>query len=327
MKRGLLGLVIAGGLLVVPTAAASAQHTAKVARIGWLSPASASTGESNFDALRNGLSELGYVEGRNIVFERRWADGTAARLPTLAAELVRLKVDVICTAGTPASVAAKEATTTIPIVFANVAFPDRSRLVESYARPGGNLTGVAFIGPEYGKRLELLKEALPKLRRVGLIYNPENRGSVLALEETQRWAKALDVTIEAHPLRGPQELEGMFDALSRSRPDALMTTADVLIQSYRGRIVQFAANSRLPSMFPDQEYVTAGGLMFYGGSIPDMYRRAGIYVDRILKGAKPAELPVEQPTKFDMIINLKTARTLGVTIPQSILVRADRVID
>jgi len=327
MKRGLLGLVIAGGLLVVPTAAAPAQHTAKVARIGWLSPASASTGESNFDALRNGLSELGYVEGRNIVFERRWADGTAARLPTLAAELVRLKVDVICTAGTPASVAAKEATTTIPIVFANVAFPDRSRLVESYARPGGNLTGVAFIGPEYGKRLELLKEALPKLRRVGLIYNPENRGSVLALEETQRWAKALDVTIEAHPLRGPQELEGMFDALSRSRPDALMTTADVLIQSYRGRIVQFAANSRLPSMFPDQEYVTAGGLMFYGGSIPDMYRRAGIYVDRILKGAKPAELPVEQPTKFDMIINLKTARTLGVTIPQSILVRADRVID
>ena len=319
--------MIAGGLLVVPTAAASAQHTAKVARIGWLSPASASTGESNFDALRNGLSELGYVEGRNIVFERRWADGTAARLPTLAAELVRLKVDVICTAGTPASVAAKEATTTIPIVFANVAFPDRSRLVESYARPGGNLTGVAFIGPEYGKRLELLKEALPKLRRVGLIYNPENRGSVLALEETQRWAKALDVTIEAHPLRGPQELEGMFDALSRSRPDALMTTADVLIQSYRGRIVQFAANSRLPSMFPDQEYVTAGGLMFYGGSIPDMYRRAGIYVDRILKGAKPAELPVEQPTKFDMIINLKTARTLGVTIPQSILVRADRVID
>jgi len=172
-----------------------------------------------------------------------------------------------------------------------------------------------------------LKEALPKLRRVGLIYNPENRGSVLALEETQRWAKALDVTIEAHPLRGPQELEGMFDALSRSRPDALMTTADVLIQSYRGRIVQFAANSRLPSMFPDQEYVTAGGLMFYGGSIPDMYRRAGIYVDRILKGAKPAELPVEQPTKFDMIINLKTARTLGVIIPQSILVRADRVID
>jgi putative tryptophan/tyrosine transport system substrate-binding protein len=186
------------------------------------------------------------------------------------------------------------------------------------------VTGVAFIGPEDGKRLELLKEALPKLRRVALIYNPENPGSVLALEETQRWAKALDVTLEAHALRGPQELEGMFDAIARSRPDALMTTADVFILSYRARIVQFAAKRRLPSMFPDKEYVVAGGLMFYGGSIPDMYRRAGIYIDRILKGAKPTNLPVEQPTKFDMIINLKTAKTLGLTIPRSFLLRADR---
>jgi putative ABC transport system substrate-binding protein len=236
-------------------------------------------------------------------------------------------VDVICTAGTPASMAAKNATTTIPNVFANVAFPDQSRLVESYARPGSNVTGVAFIGPEYGKRLELLKEALPKLRRVALIYNPENPGSVLALEETQRWAKALDVTLEAHALRGPQELEGMFDAIARSRPDALMTTADVFILSYRARIVQFAAKRRLPSMFPDKEYVVAGGLMFYGGSIPDMYRRAGIYIDRILKGAKPTNLPVEQPTKFDMIINLKTAKTLGLTIPRSFLLRADELIE
>jgi ABC-type uncharacterized transport system substrate-binding protein len=284
-------------------------------------------GASNFDALRNGLGELGYVEGRSIIFERRWADGAAARLPALATDLVRLKVDVICTAGTPASMAAKNATTTIPIVFANVAFPDQSRLVESYARPGSNVTGVAFIGPEYGKRLELLKEALPKLRRVALIYNPENPGSVLALEETQRWAKALDVTLEAHALRGPQELEGMFDAIARSHPDALMTTADVLILSYRARIVQFAAKRRLPSMFPDKEYVVAGGLMFYGGSIPDMYRRAGIYIDRILKGAKPTNLPVEQPTKFDMIINLKTAKTLGLTIPRSFLLRADELIE
>jgi putative ABC transport system substrate-binding protein len=320
-----LAVVLAVGLTLAPLVA-EAQPPGKVYRIGWLSPASASTGASNFDALRNGLSELGYVEGRNVVFERRWADGAAVRLSPLATELVRLKVDVICTAGTPASAAAKDATTTIPIVFANVAFPDESRLVESYARPGGNVTGVAFIGPEYGKRLELLKEALPKLRRVGLIYNPENRGSVLALEETQRWAKALDVTLEAHSLRGPQELEGMFDAVARSRPDALMTTADVLILSYRTRIVEFATKSRLPSMYPDKEYVVAGGLMFYGGSIADMYRRAGIYVDRILKGAKPADLPVEQPTKFDMIINLKTAKALGLTIPQSILLRADQVI-
>jgi putative ABC transport system substrate-binding protein len=326
MKLRLFGLVIAAALLTAPTAA-HAQATPKIARIGWLSPGSASTGGSNFDALRSGLAELGYVEGRNMVIEKRWADGAAARLPALATELVNLKVDVICTAGTSAAVAAKDATPTIPIVFANVAFPDRSHLVESYARPGRNVTGVAFIGPEYGKRLELLKEALPRLRRVGLIYNPENQGSVLALEETRRWAPALDVTLEAYSLRGPQELEGMFDTIARSHPDALMTTADVLIHSYHARIVQFAVKSRLPSMFPDKEYVVAGGLMFYGGSISDMYRRAGVYIDRILKGAKPADLPVEQPTKFDMIVNLRTARTLGVTIPHSILLRADRLID
>jgi putative ABC transport system substrate-binding protein len=326
MRLGLFGVVIAAAVLGAPTAA-RAQGAPKVARIGWLSPASAGTGTSNFDALRSGLRELGYIEGRNMVFEERWADGVAARMSALAAELVNLKVDVICTAGTPAALAARDATTTIPIVFANVAFPDRSHLVESYARPGRNVTGVAFIGPEYGKRLELLKEALPKLRRVGLIYNPENQASVLALEETRRWAPALDVTLEAYSLRGPQELDGMFDIITRSHPDALMTTADVLIHSYRARIVQFAAKNRLPSMFPDKEYVVAGGLMFYGGSIPEMYRRAGIYIDRILKGAKPADLPVEQPTKFDMIVNLKTARTLSVTIPQSILLRADQVID
>jgi hypothetical protein len=219
------------------------------------------------------------------------------------------------------------ATATIPIVFANVAFPDQSHLVDSYARPGSNVTGVAFIGPEYGKRLELLKEALPKLRRVGLIYNPENRASVLAVEETRRWATTLEVALDAHILRGPEDLDPMFDAIGRSHPDAIMTTADVFIHSYRTRIVQYATKNRLASMFPDKEYVLAGGLMFYGGSIPDMYRRAGIYVDRILKGAKTAELPVEQPTKFDMIVNLKTARALGVTIPPSIILRADQVID
>jgi putative tryptophan/tyrosine transport system substrate-binding protein len=189
------------------------------------------------------------------------------------------------------------------------------------------VTGVAFIGPEYGKRLELLKEALPKLRRVGLIYNPENRASVLAVEETRRWATTLEVALDAHILRGPKDLDPMFDAIGRSHPDAIMTTADVFIHSYRARIVQYATKNRLASMFPDKEYVVAGGLMFYGGSIPDMYRRAGIYVDRILKGAKTAELPVEQPTKFDMIVNLKTARALGVTIAPSILLRADQVID
>jgi len=326
MKRRTAGLLVtlAVGLLAAPPA--HPQATAKVARVGWLSAGTAGPGDSNFDALRSGLGELGYVEGRDIVFESRWAGGAAARLPALAAELVRLKVDLICAAGTPATMAAKAATTAIPIVFANVAFPEQTGLVASYAHPGGNVTGVAFVGPEYGKRLELLKEAVPKLRRVALIYNSENRASVLAFKETQRWAKPLNVTIEPHPLRGPQDLNGVFAAIARSRPDALMTTADVFILSSRAPIVEFAAKRRLPAMFPDREYVDQGGLMFYGSSIPEMYRRAASYVDRILKGTKPVDLPVEQPLRFELVLNLKAAKALGITFPPSILIRADQVI-
>jgi putative ABC transport system substrate-binding protein len=272
------------------------------------------------------LRELGYVEGRNITIEVRWADGQSERLPQLAAELVRLPVDVLCTAGSQASAAAKQATATIPVVFANVAFPDRSGLVASYPRPGANITGIAFIGPEYGKRLELLKEVRPGLSRVALIYNPENTGSVFALQETQRWATDLKVRLEPHKFRGPKDFENVFGVIAGKRPDALMTTADPLIASYRRRIVDFAATHRLPSMFPGREFVEAGGLMFYGGSVPEMYRRAAVYVDRILKGAKPADLPVEQPIKFDMVISLKAAKSLGLTIPQSLLLRADEVI-
>jgi len=303
---------------------AAAQKAKGMHRIGWLSPASAVDGLAS---LRAGLRELGYVEGRNISIEARWAEGRSERLPRLAAELVRLLVEVLCTEGTQASAAAKQATSTIPIVFANVAFPDQSGLVASYAHPGGNITGVAFIGPEYGKRLELLKEAQPRLTRVALIYNPDNPASVLALKETQRWTTSLGVKLEPHEFRGPQDFKRVFEAIAGKRPDALMTTADPLIVSYRTRIVGFAAELRLPSMYPTQEFVDAGGLMFYGGSIPEMYRRAAVYVDRILKGAKPGDLAIEQPTKFDMVINMKTAKALGITIPQSILVRADRVID
>jgi len=305
---------------------ADAQRARNVHRIGWLSPASAANGLPNLEALRAGLRDLGYVEGQTITIEARWADGRIERLPQLAAELVRLPVDVLCTAGSQAALAAKQATRTIPIVFANVAFPDQSGLVASYPRPGGNITGVAFIGPEYGKRLELLREASPKLSRVALIYNPDNPGSVLALQETQRWATALGVRLEPHEFRGPLDFERVFGAIAGKRPDALMTTADPLIASYRTRIVDFAAKHRLLSMYPGREFVDAGGLMFYGGSIPEMYRRAAVYVDRILKGAKPSGLPVEQPTKFDMVINLKTAKALGLTIPQSLLIRADEVI-
>ena len=293
---------------------------------GWLSPASAVDGLPNLEALRAGLREHGYVEGRNIIIEVRWAEGRSERLPELAAELVRLRVAVLCTAGSQASAAAKRATATIPVVFANVAFPDRSGLVASYPRPGANVTGIAFIGPEYGKRLELLKEVRPGLSRVALIYNPENDGSVFALQETQRWAADLKVKIEPHKFRGPQDIENVFRAIATKRPDALMTTADPLIASYRARIVDFTASNRLPSMYPGREYVEAGGLMFYGGSVPEMYRRAAGYVDRILKGAKPADLPVEQPIKFDMVISLKAAKSLGLNIPQSLLLRADEVI-
>ena len=323
-RRGFMA-VIAGGFLAAPFGA-EAQQAGKAHRIGWLSPASAANGLPNLDALRVGLRELGYVESRNITIDVRWADGEIPRLPKLASELVGLRVHVICTAGSQATDAAKQATTTIPIVFANVAFPDQTGLVASYPRPGGNVTGVAFIGPEYGKRLELLKEANPKMTRVALIYNPDNRGSVLALQETQRWAKTLHLTLEPHELRGPADFDGIFAAIGRAKPDALMTTADPLIASYARRIVEFAAKNRLPSMYPGREFVADGGLMFYGGSIPEMYRRAAVYVDRILKGAKPSELPVEQPTKFDMVINLKAAKAFGLTLPQSLLLRADEVI-
>ena len=324
-RRTFLG-TLAGGLLAAPLAA-EAQPARGMHRIGLLSPASAVAGLPNLEALRVGLRELGYVEGQNITIEARWADGRTQRLPQLAAELIRLPVAVLCAAGSQASGAAKQSTSKIPIVFANVAFPDQTGLVASYARPGGNVTGIAFIGPEYGKRLELLKEALPGLSRVALIYNPENRGSVLALRETQRWATLLGVRLEPHEFRGPDDFEHVFGAIAGKRPDALMTTADPLIHSYRTRFAEFAAKHRLPSMYPGREFVDSGGLMFYGGSIPEMYRRAAVYVDKLLKGVKPSDLPVEQPTKFDMVINMKTAKALGVMIPPALLLRADQVIE
>jgi len=326
MNRRAFVASLVGGVLLPPLAV-EAQRTEKVHRIGWLSSGTADQGASSLGALRAGLREVGYMEGRNLAIEARWADGKSDRLQTLASELVRLGVDVLCTAGSQASVAAKQATQEIPIVFANVAFPGEQQLVTSAIRPGGNVTGVAFIGPEYGKRLELLREASPKLTRVALLYNSENPGSVLALEETQRWARQLGLTLEPHRLRGAADLPVAFTAIAKKLPNALMTTADPVIAAHRGAIVDFAAKHRLLSMYPAQEFVDAGGLMFYGGSIPEMYRRAAVYVDRILKGAKPSDLPIEQPMKFDMVISLKTAKSLGLTIPSSLLLRADRIIE
>jgi putative ABC transport system substrate-binding protein len=314
-----------GGVLFLSRAVDAVKPTG-MRRIGWLSVTSPANGLPNLEALRAGLRDLGYVEGQTITIDARWADGDVERLPRLAAELVRIPVDVLCTVGTPASGAAKRATSTIPIVFANVAFPDRSGLVASYSRPGGNVTGVAFIGAEYGKRLELLKQAAPKLSRVALLYNPDNLASVLALDATQQWTGPLAVKLEPHEFRGPQDVERVFGSIAVKQPDALMTTADAIIASHRAQIVDFAAKHRLLSMYPTREFVDAGGLMFYGGSIPEIYRRAAAYVDRILKGTRPADLPVEQPTKFDMVINLKAAKAFGLAIPQSLLLRADEVI-
>jgi len=312
-------------LLAVPLAA-EAQQTGRIYRIGWLSPPSSATGGSELDALREGLREFNYVEGRNIRVEARWADGDDARLPQLARALVELNVDVICTSGTPATLAAKQQTTTIPIVFGRAAFPERTGLVASLARPGGNITGVAFIGPEYGKRLELLHEVAPKLSRIALLYNDRNTASLQAVNETQQWAKALRVVVEPLGVHDRPSLEKAFTVMRRRLPDALMTTSDPLVNSYRTLIVDFAAGHRLISMYGDRTYVKVGGLMFYGTSTTDMWRHAAIQVDRILRGAKPRDLPVEQPTKFELIINLKTAKALGLTLPQSVLQRADEVI-
>jgi len=295
-------------------------------RIGYLSVTSASNGRSNLDALRAGLRTLGYIDGQNITIEARWADGQIEQLPRLAAELVGLPVDILCTAGGQASGAAKRATGSVPIVFANVAFPDQIGLIASYPRPGGNITGVAFIDPEYGKRLELLKEIHPKLARVALIYNADNPASVAAFQETQRWATTLAIRLEPHKFRRQSDFEHIFTSIARKRPDAIMTTADALLISYRARLLDFTATNRLLSMYPTREFVDGGGLMFYGSNIPAMFRQVSVYVDKILKGAKPADIPVEQPTKFDLVINLKTATALGITIPQSLLVRADEII-
>ena len=321
-----LASALALGLLTSPLIA-QVPPPGTTYRVGWLSPASAENGRPNIDALRQGLHRLGYTEGQNVTFELRWADGNTNRLPTLAAELARLNVDVICTAGSQATAAAKGATTKIPVIFANVAFPDQTGLVVSYARPGGNVTGVAFVGPEYGKRLEILKELRPDLSRVALIYNPENKGSVIALRETERWAKSLGIGLEPHVFRGPHDFQPLFAGIGKKLPHGLMTTADPLIASHRVPIVEFASKHRLVSMYPGREFVEVGGLMFYGGSIPEMYRMAAVYIDRILRGAAPRDLPVEQPIKFDMIINAKAARTLGLTIPQTLRVRADQVIE
>ena len=332
MERRTFMALVSGGLLAAPLAAA-AQQPARVARIGYLVSGSLESPEAraSLDAFRQGLREQGYVEGQNLLIEYREADGKLERLPGLALKLARLKPDLIVAGATPAARAAKQATTTIPIVAPSMGDPVRDGLVVSLARPGANLTGSTFLGPELvPKRLELLKEALPKVSRVAVLWHPRAFGERTMKDmwtEIEAAVRTLAVQLQPAQVEGPDELDHTFTATGRGRPEALFTFPSTMLFSQRRRIVALAAKHRLPSMFNAREYVELGGLMGYGASISDLARRAAIYVGKILKGAKPGDLPIEQPTKFELVINLKTAKALGLTILPSLLLRADQVIE
>ena len=316
-------------LLIILTTAhlAEAQQPKKVARIGFLAGTAASIEKSRIEAFRQGLRELGYVEGKNIVIEWRWAEGKFDRLPDLAAELVRLNVEVIVTGGSTSTRAAKKVTTTVPIVMAQVNDPVGNGFVASLARPGGNMTGLSTLYPEIsGKRLELLKEIVPKLSRVAVFGDSTNPGNAQSLRETELAAAAFGVQLQYLDVPGPKDIETAFRAASKGRADAVLVLGGPVVQSHRTQIVDLAAKSRLPATYNVPEFVEDGGLMSYGVSVNDLYRRAATDVDKILKGAKPADLPVEQPTKFEFVINLKAAKQIGLTIPPNVLARADKVI-
>ena len=306
---------------------AQAQQTGKVPRIGFLGAASASALTGQLDAFRQGLRELGYIEGKNIVVEYRYADGKVDRVPELAAELVGLKVDVIVTYQTPSVLALKKASATIPIVFAMLSFPIENGIVASFARPGGNATGLTVLSEELnGKRLELLKEAAPKVTRIGVLSNLTNPTQPQEWKEIQAAAQGLGLKLQSLGVRSSNDFDGAFEAALKGRIQALLNLPEALFIVQLNRIVEFAAKNKLPAMYSSPEFVQAGGLMSYSPIITDLWRRAASYVDKILKGSKPADLPVEQPMKFEFVINLKTAKQIGLTIPPNVLARADRVI-
>jgi len=304
---------------------AEAQQPARIPRIGILLVSSASSLSARVEAFRRRLRELGYVEGKNIVIEYRYAEGKLERLPDLAAELVRLKVDVIVTVGS-AILAAKKASATIPIVFGNAADPVGEGLVSSLAQPGGNITGLSTMAPDLdGKRLELLKEAFPKVARVAFLWVPAERGN-LTLTEMEAAAKALGLKLLSLEVRSLDDFEGAFARAKRDGAQALITFPTALINTQQRQVLDFAAKNRLPAMYPTSEFVEAGGLMSYAPNYADFWRRAADFVDKILKGTKPADIPVEQPMKFEFVINLIAAKQIGLTIPPNVLVRAEKVI-
>jgi putative ABC transport system substrate-binding protein len=314
-------------LLFALCASAEAQQPTKVARLGFLIATSPSTEKSRLDAFLQGMRELGYVEGKNLVIEWRYAEGKFDRLPDLATDLVRLKVEVIVTTGPTSTSAAKDATSTIPIVMGLDIDPVGSGFVTSLARPGGNITGLSNLAPEIsGKRLELLKEIIPKLSRVAVLGTSTGPGNAQNLKETELAAGALGVKIQYLDVLGPKDIETAFRAASKARADAVLVLSSAVISSQRTQVADLAVKSRLPASYVRPEYVEDGGLMSYAPSSNDLLRRAATYVDKILKGAKPADLPMEQPKKFEFIINLKAAKQIGLAIPPNVLARADRVI-
>ena len=326
-----LGLML-GVFILTASLAAEAQPTGKIYRIGYLAAGwgSGTAYLRPLEAFRQGLRELGWVEGQNVLIEYRFAEGRLERLPGLAEELVRLKVDVIAASPTPAALAAKNATRTIPIVGMSLTEPVGVGLVASLARPGGNVTGVAygFDTDIFGKQLELLKEVIPKVRRVAVLSNPGNSpAQPLIMSSVEGAARSLGLQLQLLEARGPGEFDGAFAVMAKERAGALLLMGDPMFFLHRARLADLAVKNRLPSMSTQGQWVEAGGLMSYGPSFPDLYRRAATYVDKILKGARPADLPIEQPTKFELVINLKTAQALGLTIPRSLLQRADQVIE
>jgi putative ABC transport system substrate-binding protein len=326
MKRKFTFLAV-GATLSALCFSAEAQQAKKVPRIGFFSSTSPSIISARVEAFRQGLRELGYVEGKNIAVEYRYAEGKLDRLSGLAAELVRLKVDVIVSAGPPPTRSAKQATSTIPIVMAFDDDPVGSGFAASLARPGGNITGLSTLAPEIsGKQLELLREIVPKLSRVAVFGNATQPGHPQALREINVAADAFRVQVQYLEVRGPKDIETAFGAASKERADAVLVLSTPVLLSLRRQVADLAIQSRLPAIYSRPEYVEDGGLVFYGPSYTDLYRRAATYVDKILKGAKPADLPIEQPKKFEFIINSKAAKQIGLTIPPNVLARADKVI-
>jgi putative tryptophan/tyrosine transport system substrate-binding protein len=319
-------LIAAGALLAAPLAA-RAQQPARIARIGFLGAGSAYSLATYIEAFRQGLHEAGYVEGKNIMIEYRWAEDKYERLPDLAAQLLQIKVDVIVTEGTNSTQVARNATKNIPIVMALAGDPVGSGLIQSLARPGSNVTGVTTLSLELvGKQMQMLKAIVPGLGRMALLWDPVNAAAVRALKGIETDARSLGLELQLIEARAASELDRAFSALAKKRPGALTVTSSLMFDGQQRRIADLAAQHRLPAIYSKTPFAEAGGLISYGANFHDLFKRASVYVDKILKGAKPVDLPVEQPIKFELVINLKSAKTLALTIPQSLLLRADRVI-